>query len=154
METKTKKALLFHGSVLALVSVFVMWAVILWWAYVPVHVLSVSASAETLKLVGTELVPTNTFNLGDVLYYRLAVCKNLPLEATVYRQLVNTVVLPLETITSNLPVGCSMQVRSVGPLDTQAFIGTYQLRLVPTFKVNPIRTEHYEIVSNKFTVLP
>lgn len=138
--------------------ILVAWAVISWWALVPIRVLSDDSSAITMRLVPGigerpgQFVNEDHFKLGDTLYYQVRVCKMRDFPAIIYRQLVNTVILPLETVTSNLPIGCSTQIRQAGILDTQAFVGTYRMRLTPTFKVNPIRNEHYEILSNQFTI--
>lgn len=103
---------------------------------------------NTEKLV----MQKDEYVVGEPLTYRLSVCKNGDLSATVIRNIRDTVVYSYPVIQSSLPEGCSDFISS-SSLAPNVPTGTYVYENTVIYQVNPIRTVQYHIESTPFKII-
>jgi hypothetical protein len=83
---------------------------------------------------------------GTPLIYELDFCKNMDLQASVQKSYENDIIFPATTQLASNPTGCRVNKVSQ-PIPYELPSGKYKLKIVFTYKVNPIR----DIVVTQYT---
>ena len=119
----------------------IFYAIAIYMAYWPANVITLRA----LEIQNANITP------GGVLYFRVSYEKNLPIAATVVRQIINKNIMTYPPINSNLMTG---RGEFVGFLDLPAAMspGPHRMRLSLIYQVNPFRTVVYSTESPEFII--
>jgi hypothetical protein len=134
--------LLNYISYLTLVTAFICVGVLGFWSLYPYK----PNDIKSLKILDTVVTA------GGTLSYEVSYCKETTLHATVTRSFVNGVIFTTNTVSGDVPMGChTNKVYIVVPQELPS--GTYSLRILWVYKVNPIREVALVLDSNKFQII-
>lgn len=89
---------------------------------------------------------------GGVLMYEMDYCKYTDVMPTVSRQFVDGIIYVVTASGIGLKKGCGKVTVEI-PIPKNLPVGTYHLKTILTYQVNPIRTITSEYVTENFTVI-
>lgn len=143
MIYKTKIAYLFSMGVIVVAIFLILICGFL--AFVPVRV--VEPQVQPYRVLTQEVSP------GDTLIYEVDVCKFRNAPTQVVRRFVDEegLAYPLAAEASNIVPGCS-KVRVPVIVPSVLHTGKWHLTLDVSYRVNPLRTESYHLVTERFNV--
>ena len=125
------------------VTIFIGIALFAFWELYPYEILEFSE--------GNGMVAVEEVTAGKTIALRQNQCKYKELPAQLNRQFVNDIIYSVNTIRTNRPLGCHSSVEYVYvPMALPT--GFYRIRTVISYKVNPIRTITYTVLTNEFHV--
>jgi hypothetical protein len=98
------------------------------------------------------LKPLGVAQPGKEMVFSIDMCKTLPYVAVVDTFIEDGLVFPFQQYQTNRPIGCyDSQIAYMIP---EYFPdGVYRIRMIHTYKPNPLRTVQYTYVSEDFIVL-
>ncbi len=105
----------------------------------------------TMLEVNSFEVVEDSIKRGDMLTYRLDICKYADKTVQIHRTLLNDVVINLPSIQANLPMGCQTIVRKV-TVPGYAPSGKYILRSTVDFRINSFKTVSYAHETGLFQI--
>lgn len=138
---KIQTILNYFSILTLLVSTFMVLTVTYWSAY-PYKPLEI----KEVRVLDEEV------NAGGFINYEIEYCKNIDLTATVSRAFINGVIFTTPTIITNNPLGCHKNVHQAS-VPSELPSGTYSLRSIWSYHVNPIREVTVTNTTNTFKVL-
>jgi hypothetical protein len=117
---------------------------IAYWGFRPYNILEYeTCDLQTVK---------ESYEVGEVLDFRLQFCKKGNYTATIIRSFHDGVVYMFPALTSKLDEGCyDYYANTTVVPNVQS--GTYTYKTQWEYRVNPIRTVTYEFTSNEFRVV-
>lgn len=127
----------------SLIFSFIILVIFLFWWIYPYKTIEVSKQPYP--------VITPVVKQGEMMMYKIDYCKYTTAVATVSKTFVDGIVYAIPENSLNLPVGCDSRITSI-VVPKSLPVGTYYLRILGTYKVNPIRTITNEYTTDKFEV--
>jgi len=142
-----KYKLLYITSILTLLSAIGLIVLVTFWSVYPYKTLVINK--EPIEVLTKEI------GKGLPLVYRIDFCKYTKLNATVQKAYENSITFPASMVVGGNATGCKvMDVSQVVPYELPS--GTYKLKIIFIYKVNPIRdvsvttyTEPFHITERK-----
>lgn len=134
--------LLNYISLITLVTATAMVLTVTYWLVYPYNPLEL----KSVRVLEDEV------NAGGGLTYEIEYCKNTELIATVSRAFINGVVFTTPMIITNNPPGCHKNIHQTN-VPAELPSGTYSLRSIWSYQVNPIRRVSVTKTTNFFKVL-
>jgi hypothetical protein len=131
-------------GIIALAAGLMIW--FYWTIFAPIKVVEVSNQPVP--------VSEKIVKAGSSITYTLDYCKTIPLPAEVFRQLVDTVTIPLEEYTSNAETGCHTGMQSL-PSTIPSYVppGDYHIQVHYVFHPYPWRIVEYSFETETFKVV-
>lgn len=133
--------LLIFGIVLSFIFVF---TIAFWWLY-PYKVMSFQDGNGTFV--------SNKVKSGGYLEMHQNSCKYQDLPSSINRQFIDGFLYQVAPSTNNRPLGCRQITELIYVPKALPVDSTYRIRTVISFKVNPIRTVSYTVITEPFTVV-
>lgn len=130
-----------YASFITLGLSFIFLALIFIWAAFPY---------KTLEIKGIHLVERSV-KAGGMLHYTVNYCKYIDAPAETSRAFINGIVFTTPTLITNNPTGCYQNVHRI-EVPSELPSGTYKIRSVYTYQVNPIREMSITSVTESFKI--
>jgi hypothetical protein len=116
-----------------------------YWLFWPVHILSGSDWKLRIHPEQSVLRP------GGFFVYETTVCKQGPHSAILEKELVDSIILTLPPVVSNVEDGCHAR-RFIQFLPHGISPGKYHFVLTAVYQINPLRQQEYTFTSDEFEV--
>jgi hypothetical protein len=129
------------GIIITAAVLIIAWVLIQLW---PVTVLK--PNTQPYKIL------TPKVKVGDQVIYLVDVCKYKNVQGTIERTFVDDVRYPSITSIGNIKPGCTKTKVSV-QVPNFVVPGIYHLELNASYKINPFRTDFYQLSTETFEVL-
>lgn len=126
-----------------IVSFAILLLFLFWWIY-PYKTIEVSKQPYP--------VLTPTVQQGEMMMYQIDYCKYTEAIATVSKSFVDGIVYAIPENSLNLPKGCDSRTTSI-IVPKSLPPGNYYLRILGSYKINPIRVITVEYVTEHFDVV-
>ena len=135
-----------------ILSTMIIIIVVLYWLTAPYEVMTFYENHKNT----IEPMEENTVQSGEYLPIRENYCKNLSYPANVSRTFIDGISYQIPMYVSNKPVGCYGKDK-----DSIEYVyipkalppGKFRIQTVYSFQVNPLRTVHFTLLSDQFTII-
>jgi len=121
--------------------------IVVYWLVAPYEVLTFYGNNTEL----TETTVENTVKSGEYLPVRENYCKNMAFPSTISRTFIDGISYQVPVFVSNRPVGCRESIEYIY-IPKAIPPGKYRIETVYSFQVNPLRTVHFTLTTDLFTV--
>lgn len=139
-----KNKLLYIVSILSILSGVIIIGITTFWLVYPYKPMTVNK--EPIEVM------TGEVGRGKPLIYRIDYCKNVDVPATIQKSYENDIIFPASTTHPVNNVGCRVvNISQVIPYELPS--GRYKLKIVFTYRVNPIREVSITAYTEYFNVI-
>jgi len=143
MKMKTKQKISHIAALIGFGMITIIWAIFMFWWVYPYKT---TVNEQPYKLADT------TIKRGELLQYEIDYCKYTDVTPTVHRQFIDGIIYSMPETTAQLKKGCGKFLNSVAVPENLP-PGEYYLKVVVSFKMNPIRIITKTFVTEKFNII-
>lgn len=123
--------------------IVLIWAIFMFWSFYPYKTIE---QEQPYKLVN------NVVKQGDIIQYEMVYCKYSKVNPIVNRQFIDGIIYAMPVASAQIQRGCGQMINSV-EIPKSLPSGTYYMKVIVDYEVNPIRHIVHEFKTEQFTVI-